>query len=152
MYQLVVKALRREDRGNLYVSQSSAGKFLLFPKKNKETKVLHIALENHGKLISRKLNICNTFILLVDLTITSLPRTVILSEKWMSWKYDMHLLHVIDYHYPDPDKPKPSCFNNCSFFFFPSATYGDHQECQNLLAHSAADGRGNCKFMLSFLP
>lgn len=94
-----------------------------FSQKTTETKVFHKALENHGKLFSRKLNLCNTFILLVYLPITSLPMIVTLSEKWTSWKNDVHLLYVIDYHYPAPDKPRLSCFN-CSFFFYKCYPWG----------------------------
>lgn len=54
----------------------------------------------------------------------------------------MNRLYVIDYHYPAPDKPKLSCFKNCSYFFYLSDTYGDNQVGQTLFVHSTAGGQG----------
>lgn len=88
-----------------------------FSQKNTETKVFHTALENHGKFFSRKLNHCNTFILLVYLPITSLPMIVMLLEKWTSWKNDMHLLYVIRLSLPCSWQAKALRLQLLLFFF-----------------------------------
>lgn len=112
-----------------------------FSQKNTETKVFHTALENHGKFFSRKLNHCNTFILLVYLPITSLPMIVMLLEKWTSWKNDMHLLYVIRLSLPCSWQAK-ALMLQLLLFFLVSSTHGDSQAGQTLLVQGAAGGEG----------
>lgn len=142
--------LSERKTGNRYVSQSSARKFWLPPVPQKG---VYTAC---GKLFSRKLNLSNTFILLVYFPVTFLPMITKHSEKQRnksSWKKDMYLLYVIAHRYPARDKPKPSCFKNCSFVFFINVACRDSQACQTFLTPwHCGWPRGTSRTMSAFLP